>query len=858
VSKTVTALIVDDDRAIQRLLADALTKEGFAVLVEKDGDWALKTFEKRPVDVVLLDILLPAINGYEVARKIRMLPKGKDIPIVFISGVYRAPGQRKDAVEKYKAVDFLEKPLKLQALRDAMKKALGDDYPDAAEAAAERDRIEKSSPGIYADESAKDEVKEVEKEAARANSGMPSLRGNLTEKTFPELLAEVYRWRADGALLLRRDKVKKIVYFRGGQPYFIKSNLLSECLGKIMVREKLISEAECEESLVRMKTSQRQQGTVLIEMGCISPPNLTYALSIQLQTKLFDIFTWPDGDYQFNPKAELPPETVNIELTCAAVIQEGLKRTWDLDRISAAMKPFAARFVTPAQDPLYRFQDAGLNEDEQALLDACDGHKTVKALSALGVLPPIDTLRLLLSMKFAQMIELKDEAAEGKPAKPKPGAAKGKPPAKPDAKPDAKKAPVPWPEDTSDRDSTVVDMKAYVPGQTTEPVSVPEPDPEPAPRPAGRKSTRPVPVEKPAAARPLEKTADKAAEKPSAKPVEKPAERKPVLPRPSTPPPPPPAAEKPVEKPGDRAAKAEKAAREEKRARAEKAALKPELPRASPPPRPSDGPPPLPPPLPKKAAAEPPKVVVRSAGSLLPELSGVLNLGITAEERALRERLTSQAMGLKKKDYFQVLRVSPDASTETLKQAYLTLAKEFHPDRTYRSASAEVRSLANDIYQLISTAYETLKDPEDREKYVSDLAKGIKKDVGDQVSKILAAEGKFQRGEDALRKKQLPEALAAFREAVDLYGDEGEFHAFLGWTMFQSNPRDAANTQSAMDELEAAIRLNPKVDKAYLFLGYIYKTTGRPDKAERQFEKAIQANPDCTEALKELRLLGKR
>jgi len=63
--------------------------------------------------------------------------------------------------------------------------------------------------------------------------------------------------------------------------------------------------------------------------------------------------------------------------------------------------------------------------------------------------------------------------------------------------------------------------------------------------------------------------------------------------------------------------------------------------------------------------------------------------------------------------------------------------------------------------------------------------------------------------------------------------------------------------EAAMDELERAIRLNPKVDKSYLFLGYIFKASGRPDKAEPQFERAIQCNPDCTEALRELRLLGK-
>ncbi len=66
-----------------------------------------------------------------------------------------------------------------------------------------------------------------------------------------------------------------------------------------------------------------------------------------------------------------------------------------------------------------------------------------------------------------------------------------------------------------------------------------------------------------------------------------------------------------------------------------------------------------------------------------------------------------------------------------------------------------------------------------------------------------------------------------------------------------------ALADESLADIEKSINLNPKLDKSYLFLGYMHKATGRPDKAEKQFEKAIQANPDCTEALRELRLLGK-
>src|SRR5687768_15009922 len=114
------------------MLADALTKQGFTVTVERDGEWALKTFEKKGFDAVLLDLLLPALNGYEVARQMRALPKGKRTPIIMISGVYKNALHQREAVQKHGAFAFLEKPMKLQTLYDTLKAALGDGYPKAA------------------------------------------------------------------------------------------------------------------------------------------------------------------------------------------------------------------------------------------------------------------------------------------------------------------------------------------------------------------------------------------------------------------------------------------------------------------------------------------------------------------------------------------------------------------------------------------------------------------------------------------------------------------------------------------------------------------------------------------------------
>ena len=141
---------------------------------------------------------------------------------------------------------------------------------------------------------------------------------------------------------------------------------------------------------------------------------------------------------------------------------------------------------------------------------------------------------------------------------------------------------------------------------------------------------------------------------------------------------------------------------------------------------------------------------------------------------------------------------------------------------------------------------------------MEELSSGTKRDVSSEVSNILSAEGCFQKGEIALRKREYTKARDLFEEACNLCPEEGEFHAFLGWAIFQSDPKKEEAVRAARDQLNQAISLNPKVDKAYLFLGYIYKAMNYKEMAESEFEKAIQVNPDCTEALRELRLISMR
>ncbi len=109
-----TILVVDDIPANAKLLDDVLTHQGHTVLVANSGQAALEHVSERPFDLVLLDVLMPGMNGYEVCTAIRARPDCSALPVVMVTSL-DAREERIKGLEAG-ADDFLTKPIDIQEL----------------------------------------------------------------------------------------------------------------------------------------------------------------------------------------------------------------------------------------------------------------------------------------------------------------------------------------------------------------------------------------------------------------------------------------------------------------------------------------------------------------------------------------------------------------------------------------------------------------------------------------------------------------------------------------------------------------------------------------------------------------------
>src|ERR1700745_4241933 len=82
-----TVLVVDDDPGVARVLMRLLSAEGYAVDVLRDGDAALSLVARHTPDIILLDLGLPTIDGFEVCRRLKSAPSTRLVPIVLITGL---------------------------------------------------------------------------------------------------------------------------------------------------------------------------------------------------------------------------------------------------------------------------------------------------------------------------------------------------------------------------------------------------------------------------------------------------------------------------------------------------------------------------------------------------------------------------------------------------------------------------------------------------------------------------------------------------------------------------------------------------------------------------------------------------
>jgi DNA-binding response OmpR family regulator len=123
-----TVMVVEDEAAISAMVAAALEDAGYRVLTAGDGRAALRMVQREPPDAIVLDLMLPHVDGWQFIRRCRAHPATTATPIIVVSAARDAP---QDAA--IRPLVFVAKPFDLDVLRILVEDAVS---PPAIHAAA--------------------------------------------------------------------------------------------------------------------------------------------------------------------------------------------------------------------------------------------------------------------------------------------------------------------------------------------------------------------------------------------------------------------------------------------------------------------------------------------------------------------------------------------------------------------------------------------------------------------------------------------------------------------------------------------------------------------------------------------------
>jgi CheY-like chemotaxis protein len=448
-------LVIDDCRTVRELMAELLSEQGYTCDLAEDGGQALTMAQEHTPDLVLVDFIMPRMNGLQFMRSFRSVENQRDIPVVLVS--VKADTMGENFMRTTGAVDALTKPFSPDGLKTVVQHALSADRSGAAEArearrpflsadgyepeelpdaeeesAAALERIrEKLAVGITENLTADDEEEEdepLERLIGRAltdellcslvddygrvdpGGGVASFSGSTEAVSVGEVMQLLLHGRAQGTLQIQGPGMRALIYCQNGRVALARLEGGPEefLLGRYLLKEELVTRGELRR-LLESPGDGRPLGERLVRSGYISREDLVQALTEQTTEVLYEMLKWQSARYRFIP-GPLPEEagSVNLDISVGELLMEGLRRVDEWRIIEKNLPDFDEVLTRTPAGVEALGPDATLSPDEARVLDFVNGVRTVREIirrTRLGSFEVCKVLNQLITMKVVKKVE---------------------------------------------------------------------------------------------------------------------------------------------------------------------------------------------------------------------------------------------------------------------------------------------------------------------------------------------------------------------------------------------------------------------------------------------------------------------
>jgi CheY-like chemotaxis protein len=411
-----TVLVIDDSPTILKVVQLVLTKAGYKVDVASDGEEGIAHAQSARPRLILLDFVMPKMNGYQVCRALADSPVLKDVPVVLMSAKGDQVGER--FVKVMGIVDYITKPFSPEAITAVVQHTI-EKYARPAEKDAEGAPTDANAPDrelAAAAEAVEAALASVDAPGVVAVDEGPALQGHLRAVPLAEVLSLLAAQRQWGILTVTRGdgKVSVDVVFKAGRIELVLGQGLGEelLLGRFVVEVSTMSRQDLDlflESRAPPPLTGKPIGEQLVKMGYISERELKEALTRQAQERVFELLRWPAGQFRFDATRVLPPLAADpsfgagLALDIDGVLMEGFRRVDEWHLIEREIDDFDAVFLRN-EEAVQNVGRARLTREELAVLELVNGKNSVKDIVRQSRMANFDVSKMLFRLLSIKVI----------------------------------------------------------------------------------------------------------------------------------------------------------------------------------------------------------------------------------------------------------------------------------------------------------------------------------------------------------------------------------------------------------------------------------------------------------------------
>jgi DNA-binding response OmpR family regulator len=457
-------LVVDDSPTIRKVVGSILAAREYEPILAEDGQAALDLLAHEHVDLVLLDFVMPRMNGYQFCRELRAHSELRNLPIVLMSA--KGDKIREQFVEQTGAIDAITKPFDARGLVAVVEGALkkhgegrAGPVPDAAAMPADDEGmlvpLRASRPSLSDDPSLRKlqaarefanavehvlfaELRKLKKlpdgtedlvRTAIERSIRPEsmsalgtllrslsygdnthevLAGDVSVISIAEVLQLLDLQRQTGALGVYTRDAEITLYVRQGRVDFAAwQGLSAEFLfGRYLVEDGAISRDQLKSALEPRPGPRKLLGEELVEAGSVPAEAVRRALVRQTSELVYEVVRWKSGRFSFNVDVEnAAASKAALGMETSALVMEGFRRVDEWRLIEGSFDFDDVLYAD--QGAVERLHEMNLTPEERNVLAAIDGQRTIRELVNQTPQSSFEVCKILYQLLNSRLVRRK-------------------------------------------------------------------------------------------------------------------------------------------------------------------------------------------------------------------------------------------------------------------------------------------------------------------------------------------------------------------------------------------------------------------------------------------------------------------